>query len=128
MTTPAQKQTILIVEDEVSLRNALRDKCTREGFTVLEAQNGAEGLERARKEHPDLILLDLLMPVMDGLTMLNRLRDDPWGAKVPVIILSNLSDSSAVAQALASGTHDYLVKTDWKLEEVVAKVKERLDM
>ncbi|MBI5221908.1 MAG: response regulator [Candidatus Magasanikbacteria bacterium] len=120
------KKTILIVEDEVSLLNALRDKLTREGFVTLEAKNGEEGLEVALREHPDLILLDIIMPVMDGMTMLSKLRNDSWGKKVKVIILTNLSDTEKVSAAMAKGTFDYLVKADWKLEEVIVKIKERL--
>ncbi|OGI26051.1 MAG: hypothetical protein A3J76_05605 [Candidatus Moranbacteria bacterium RBG_13_45_13] len=120
------KKTILIVEDEISMLNALRDKFTREGFEVLEAKNGEEGLEIALRDHPDLILLDIVMPKMDGMTMLKRIRADAWGKDVKVIILTNLSDNEKTAAALAQGSYDYLVKSDWKIEDVVAKVKERL--
>ena len=117
---------ILIVEDEVALLNALRDKFTREGFAVLEAKNGEEGLEIALREHPDLILLDIIMPVMDGMTMLAKLREDNWGKDAKVIVLTNLSDTEKVSAAMTKGTFDYLVKADWKLEDVVRKVRERL--
>lgn len=116
------KKTILIVEDEVSMLNALRDKLTREDFFVLEAKNGKEGLEVALLEHPDLILLDVVMPIMDGMTMLKNLREDEWGKDAKVIILTNLSDV-----AVAHRSYDYLVKSDWKIEDVVAKVHERLE-
>ena len=121
-----QGKTILIVEDEVSLLNALRDKLTRENFAVLEAKNGEEGLEIALREHPDLILLDLIMPVMDGMTMLKKLRHDSWGTKVSVIILTNLSDAEGSLMR-SIGSLDYIVKSNWKLEDVVAKVRERLE-
>lgn len=120
------KQTILIVEDEIAILNALRDKLTREGFAILEAKNGEEGLEIALRIHPDLILLDIIMPVMDGLTMLSRLREDPWGKDAKVIILTNLSESAKVSEVMAKESFDYLVKSDWKLEEVVKKVQERV--
>ncbi len=126
MDTQAKKQTILIVEDEVSMLNALRDKLTHEGFSILEAKNGEEGLATALRDHPDMILLDVIMPVMDGLTMLAKLREDSWGKDAKVIILTNLSDTEKVSAAMAKGTFDYLVKSDWKLEEVVKKVRERL--
>lgn len=117
---------VLVVEDEKSIRNALRDRLIREGFAVLEAQDGQEGLDISLREHPDIILLDLLMPVMDGLTMLKELRKNNWGKDVKVIILTNLSDSEKVDEAIARGTHDYLVKTDWKLEDVIKKISDRL--
>lgn len=79
MVAQAKEHTILIVEDDVPELNALRDKFTHEGFSILEAKNGEEGLATALREHPDLILLDIIMPVMDGMTMLVNLRKDPWG-------------------------------------------------
>jgi|SRR3989344_2050084 len=117
---------ILIVEDEQSVSKALKERLEQEGFEVTLAQNGQEGLLRAANEKPDLILLDLIMPHMDGITMLQRLREDEWGKLAKVIILSNLSDDNALARSMEKGVYDYLVKTDWKLEDVVAKIKERL--
>lgn len=126
MDKQTSKKTILVVEDEISLRSALRDKLTREGFAILEAKNGEEGLGVSLREHPDLILLDIVMPVMDGMTMLKKLREDTWGKTAKVIILTNLSESVKVAEVMAQGSFDYLVKSDWKLEDVVKKVKERI--
>lgn len=121
-----QAKKILIVEDEQDIREALVDKFSREGFAVFEARNGEEGLARAFTEHPDLILLDIVMPVMDGITALNKLREDEWGKHVPVILLTNLNDDEKVANAMEKGAFGYLVKSDWKIEDVVTKVKARL--
>jgi DNA-binding response OmpR family regulator len=126
MALPAKQQNILIVDDEASLRKALSDKLTREGFLVWEAKNGEEGLEVALRQHPDLILLDIVMPVVDGITMLKNLRADAWGRDVKVIMLTNLNGSGKVADAIVWGTQDYLVKSDWRLEDVVAKIRKRL--
>ncbi|MEK7202707.1 MAG: response regulator [Patescibacteria group bacterium] len=126
MNTSVSKKTILIIEDEESLRNALCDKITREGFLTLEAKNGEQGLEIALAKHPDLILLDILMPIMDGLTVLKKLGEDEWGREAKVIMLTNLSDTENVAVAAEHGSRDYLVKSYWKIEDVVAKVKEKL--
>lgn len=117
---------ILVVEDEPSLANALREKFVREGFTVTVAFNGEEGLATALRDKPDMILLDIVMPVMDGLTMLTELRKDPWGKDARVIMLTNLSDALRVSDAVDHGVYDYLVKSDWKLEDLVAKVRERI--
>lgn len=126
MVAPLNKK-ILIVEDEAPLRNAIADILAFEGFTVFQAKNGQEGLDIALKEHPNLILLDLMMPVMDGLTMLEKLRSDPdWGATAPVILLTNINDPEKVAQATEAGSYDFLVKSDWNIEDVVKKVKNRL--
>jgi DNA-binding response OmpR family regulator len=124
MTDNAKK--ILIVEDDTSLRQALRDKLSIEQFVVLEAKNGEEGLEIALRDHPDLILLDVMMPVMDGLTMLDLLRKDDWGRGAKVIFLTNLSDNVSISKAIEEGSYDYLVKSDWKIQDVVAKIRERL--
>ncbi|OGL87785.1 hypothetical protein A3I42_04495 [Candidatus Uhrbacteria bacterium RIFCSPLOWO2_02_FULL_49_11] len=120
------KDTILIIEDERPLSQALDDKFTREGFKTLVAKNGEEGLDVALREHPDLILLDIVMPVMDGMTMLKRLREDAWGKDAIVIMLTNLTDNERVADAITEGSHDYLVKSNWKIEDVVKKVREKL--
>ena len=120
------KYTVLIVEDETSLRIALKIKLTKEGYQVLEAENGKEGLGIATSKHPDLILLDLIMPVMDGMTMLEELRKDSWGKSAKVIVLTNLSDSNKAVEAAEKGTYDYLIKSDWKIEDLVGKVDECL--
>jgi DNA-binding response OmpR family regulator len=118
---------ILIVEDEAPLRNAVSDILSFEGFTVFQAKNGQEGLEVALREHPDLTLLDLMMPVMDGLTMLEKLRQDAdWGKDAAVILLTNINDPEKVAQATEAGSYDFLVKSDWNIEDVVRKIKGRL--
>lgn len=117
---------ILIVEDEETLIKVLEDKFSEEGFEVIQAVNGAEGLDKALKEKPDLILLDIVMPVMDGLTMLGKLRQDAWGKNAKVILLTNLSDSEQVARAFEHNVHDYLIKTDWKISDLIEKVKEKM--
>ncbi len=120
------QKKILIVEDEMPLANAIKDKLSKEGFSCILAKNGEEGLEMALSEKPDLVLLDIIMPRMDGMTMLSELRKDKWGMEVPVILLTNLSESKKVDEATAHQVYDYLVKSDWKLEDVVEKVKEKL--
>jgi len=122
------KKTILIVEDEQSIQGALCDKLREEGFLVLEARNGQEGLNVALSKRPDLILLDIVMPVMDGMTMLKSLRQDSWGKNVSVMLLTNLTEQEKVSEAVALGSFDYLVKTDWSLADVVKKIKEKLNI
>ncbi len=122
------KKTILIVEDESAIRNVLIDKFSSKDFIAIGARNGEEGLEVALDKHPDLILLDVIMPKMDGMTMLSKLREDTWGEKVKVILLTNLNDPEKTLEAMKNGAYDYLVKSDWKIDDVVDKVKERLDL
>ena len=117
---------ILIVEDEPTLLTALVDKFAREGFTVLTAENGQNGLKSALKNHPDLILLDIIMPVMDGLTMLNKLREDGQDKHTKVILLTNLSDPGKIPESVAKSVCGYLVKSDWKIEDVVKRVNKEL--
>ena len=123
---PETKSTILIVEDDIDLLEVLIKKFEAEKFRVLQAVDGKAGLEVGCKEHPDLILLDIIMPVMDGMTMLKHLRADDWGKNVPVILLTNLSDESKVVEAMQHGVYDYLVKSDWNISSVIAKVREKL--
>ncbi|MEK7131286.1 MAG: response regulator [Patescibacteria group bacterium] len=123
---PNAKNKILIVEDDLELLEVLKKKFAMEKFEVLEAINGKTGLVEAFQHHPDLILLDIVMPVMDGMTMLKKLRADSWGKNVFVILLTNLSDESKVAEAMQHSVFDYLVKADWKIDDVVKKVRERL--
>lgn len=120
------EKTILIIEDEEAMRLALRDMIGFEGFSVLEANDGIEGLATALARHPDLILLDILMPKMDGLEMLHKLRKDTWGKNVPVIVLTNVGDKEEIAQAVEGNVFEYFVKTDIKITDVIAKIKERL--
>lgn len=122
----ALNKKILIVEDDPPLLKVLEAKFKGEGFEVLTAMNGEEGLESALENEPDIILLDLIMPKMDGVTMLKKLRETPYGAAANVVVLTNLSDSASVMQSMESGVYDYLVKTNWKLDAVVDRVKKIL--
>jgi len=129
MTLKIKQYTILIVEDEISLRNALRDKFVRKGFSILEAKDGEEGLAVALEKEPNLILLDIIMPRMDGMTMLKKLRqENRWAKNVPVMLLSNLGgdDEKMMLEIEKDRLVDYLVKSNWSLNEVVEKVKEKL--
>ena len=117
---------ILIVEDEISLLNILVDKFTDEGYAVTKSVDGKDGLNKAISEHPDLILLDINLPVMNGIEMLKELRKDEYGKDAEIILLTNYDDYHMVTDALALGAHDYLVKSDWKLEDIVKMVSEKL--
>ena len=98
---------VLIVDDEVKIRQLTADELKKKGFEVIEATNGEEGLQSALKDKPDLILLDITMPVMDGLTMLQKLRAEPEGKKVQVIVLTNSGDFGKIADAVEKGVCSY---------------------
>lgn len=121
---------ILIVEDEISLLGLLSHELIQAGFQVLKAEHGEEGLKIAIQKHPDLVLLDLLMPKMDGMTMLKKLRKhDEWGQNVPVIILTNLPGESDALLKEIQQTKPlfYLTKSNWKLEDIISKIKEQFE-
>jgi DNA-binding response OmpR family regulator len=122
------KKKILIIEDEEAMQKVISEAFDNQEFTVLTANDGEEGLDISLKEHPDLILLDILMPKMDGMVMLRKLRLDEWGKLVPVIILTNVSPNanSVIDSVLEYEPAYYLVKSDVKLEGIVEKVKEVL--
>ena len=127
--TEDNKTKILIVEDELLIGKVYVEELRSNGFNVVMAENGKDGLELALSLKPDLILLDILMPVMDGLTMMDKLRTaNDYGKNVPIIFLTNLSASEEkTIEALAKNEPAYyLVKSDWDLSAVVGKIKERL--
>jgi len=122
-------KSILVVEDEPAQASVLKERFAKEGFSVLGAKNGEEGLEYALANHPDVILLDVILPVMDGLTMLRKLRADEWGRDAKVIVLTALTANDLTD--IKSGAVDldyFLMKTDWTLDGVVGVVKKRLGM
>lgn len=114
------------VEDEASLRRALHEKLSFEGFGVLEAKDGEEGLKIALRDHPDLILLDIVMSKMSDLNMLKKLREDEWGKTAKVIVLTNLSGSASMASIMEHETFDYIIKADTSLDDITQKIKNRL--
>ncbi len=122
--TPQKK--ILIVEDEEMLRRAMSDTLTHEGFIAITAKDGREGVSKAIEEKPDLILMDILMPNMDGRAALKEIREHPKTEAVPVIMLTNMSDMSYVAEVASYPKVDYLVKSDWSITDVLGKIRQML--
>lgn len=114
---------ILFIEDESALQRAVTSVLTHEGYQTFSAMDGEAGLQITHKEMPDLILLDLIIPKKDGFNVLAELKQDPTTARIPVIVLTNLEGSAEVERALTLGATTYLVKTNYKLEEVVEKIK-----
>ena len=118
--------SILIVEDEAPLRSKLIQLFTSGGFNVYQATNGEEGLRQAFRSLPQVILTDINMPEMDGLTMLKELRSYGWGKNIPVIMFTNLNDAEAIAKAHLQGAADYLIKTQFEISNIVKLVKEKI--
>lgn len=126
MQPNGDSKSILIIEDEPALSSLLVKKFDQAKFHVMTAVDGKDGLTMALDRKPDIILLDIVMPRMDGITMLKELRKDSWGKDARVIILTNLVDSRSLAQALGEGAYDYFIKTDWDVADIVTKVEEKL--
>lgn len=119
---PAQK--ILVVEDEKSLGDILEARLTEEGFSVMRAENGKQGLELASTFHPDIVLLDLLMPVMDGKEMLRKLREIPSCKNIPVIVLTNAGEIENIRDTqFFSDAIEFLIKSNVSMDEIVEKIK-----
>jgi DNA-binding response OmpR family regulator len=123
MTDPKK---ILIVEDEPLIASAYRKKFELAGYKVSVGHNGREGLDLALAEHPDAILLDVIMPKMDGWGVLKKLRKDKWGESALVIMLTNISDIQMVKDRLIYGVFDYLVKSDHTPEQILEYVREKI--
>jgi len=117
---------ILIAEDEEGLRELYRLRFELESFNVIFAKNGEEALKKIKKEKPDLVLLDIMMPKKSGIDVLKELRKDPTNKKIPVVILSVLSEEHFKTKAKKLGANAYLVKADVMASDVVSKVKEIL--
>lgn len=127
MDNNKKDRTILIVDDEELITKALAKKLQGAGYSVLVQRNGEDGLSTALEKHPDLILLDMIMPKMDGMTFLDRIREaDPWAKNVPIIVLTNLESGEQVEKSKQKGVYDYLVKTSWSLSDVLLKVNKAL--
>lgn len=113
---------ILVIEDEATLQKALVEVLEQSGYDASSALDGERGLELAKQDLPDLILLDIILPKLDGFDVLKGLKGDQKTANIPVIILTNLGDVSSVQQALELGANSYLVKADFHLDDVIQKV------
>ena len=116
---------ILVIDDELAYLTLLRDELLRNGYEVFEASNGKEGLVMIKKSHPDLILLDIRMPMMNGMQMLDAMRREPNGSSVKVIVLTNLEpNDEMIAQVIKSHPTYYFIKSDIELSELMNKIRE----
>jgi len=117
---------ILIIEDEKILGEMYKDKFTEAGFEVSLVIEAKEGIEAIKKEKPDLILLDILLPRENGIFFLQKIREIPEIASIPVVAFSNYDDPATKREAIKLGVKEYLIKTNYTPQEIVAKIKEYL--
>lgn len=122
----ATKAKVLLVEDEKMLADMYATKFSMEGYSIVNAYDGKEGLEAAKREKPEIILLDIIMPKLDGFAVLKELRADDITKKIPVVLLTNLGQESDVKKGKDLGADDYFVKANHSPQEIVELVKKKL--
>jgi len=120
------KQRVLIVEDDGFLASIYAQKLEVEGYDVSFATNGEDGLKLAQKDQPDIVLLDLLMPKMNGFEVLEKMKGDPELAKIPVLVLTNLGQKEDVERCIKLGAAGYIIKAHSLPAETVNRIKEIL--
>ena len=122
----SEKKKIMLVEDDIFIRDIYGTKLTHEGFEVLLTENGVDALKKIEGFMPDMILLDIVMPYMDGIDFLKEIKKNEKYKNIPVIMLSNLSEKERVDDALSLGVSDYLIKSHFTPSEVVEKINSLL--
>lgn len=124
MTTKnSRKVKVLLVEDDPNISEMYRIKFQEEGYDISTTSKGSEGLDIAKKEKPDIILLDIILPEMDGFAVLESLKSDPATKSIPVIMLSNLGQASDIEKGKKLGAVDYLVKANYTPAQLIEKVQ-----
>ncbi|EKE16527.1 MAG: hypothetical protein ACD_11C00004G0025 [uncultured bacterium] len=123
----SEKKKILLVEDDIFIRDIYQTKLSGEGFDVVSAENGLDAMKKINGFIPDLILLDIVMPYMDGMDFLKEIKKQETLKNIPVIMLSNLSDRERVTDAASLGVNDYLIKSHFTPSEVVEKINTLLN-
>jgi len=116
-------KTILIIEDDKFLRELITQKLIKEGYETSEAIDGEEGIKKIKEEKPGLILLDLILPGIDGFEVLSQAKGDPAVSSIPIIILSNLGQKEDIERGLKLGAVDYLIKAHFTPGEIIEKIK-----
>ena len=124
MSKQSKQKLILFIEDNPAIQKTFSEILTQEGYQVIPAIDGEIGLSLAKKEKPDLILLDLILPKKDGFEVLKELKAEEQTKEIPVIVISVLEGSEDIQKAIEAGANSYLVKSDYTPEELVRKVKE----
>jgi len=119
---------ILFIEDESALQRTFEEALKDEGFEMISALDGETGLKMAKEKNPDLILLDLILPKIEGMEVLKKLKEDEKTKDIPVIVLTHLEELEKVEKAMELGAKAYLVKGEYSLDEVVERIKKVLGL
>lgn len=124
---PEANKSILLVDDDLTLREMYSERLKAEGFVVEMAKDGEEALAKAGEDHPNLILLDIMMPKINGLDALKRLKENPETKEIPVIVLTALIQDREKMESITRGADDYIVKSEMMPGEVIQKVRALLE-
>jgi DNA-binding response OmpR family regulator len=120
---------ILFIEDDLALQDTLKTKFSHHSLDVTLANDGESGLKKALSEKPDLIILDIRLPKMNGLTVMDKLRETPWGKTANIILLTNLEPDNDIIQSIMKDSPSYyLIKTNTSIDEVLEKAKDILKL
>jgi len=122
------KKKILIIEDDTFIRDNYQIKFQQKGFEVMMAEDGVVALERLNQFVPDIILLDVIMPYMDGMEVLRKIKENGKLKEIPIIMLTNISEKEKIDEGMETGANDYLIKSHFTPSEVVHKVRTLLKM
>lgn len=121
------KKKVLIVEDDMFVRDIYHVKFEKENFEVVLAENGVEAIRKLEDKTPDIILLDMVMPYMDGMEVLKKIKENVAWRNIPIIMLTNISEKEKVTEGMEYGINEYLIKSHFTPSEVVGKVRELLE-
>ena len=123
LPTSKEKKNILIVEDDALLCRALSEAFSKEAFNVQSLGNGLEVFDHVQKNKPDVILLDLILPGLDGFAVLKQLKSESKFASIPVVIISNLGSAADVKSAKSLGAEEYFIKANSEIKEIISHIK-----
>ena len=126
MENKTNKKKVLVVDDNVDLNTVLVDKFNMSGLEARGASDGEDGLKKALEFRPDMILLDLVMPKMDGIEMLKKLREDKWGEQAKVMVLTLIDETDRIAKVMEYNVQGYIVKTNYSLDGIVKMIKDAM--
>lgn len=122
------QKRILIIEDDSLLIEEMKAEFIKHNFAVDVAIDGEMGYEKIFSMKPHLVVLDIAIPKLNGVDLLTKLQEDPWGKTIPVIVLTNMGDSANIAKVTELGSYDYLVKSDWSLSDLIEKINRKLGL